>query len=388
MRLNPYIRDIQFPPISRVRTWLAGYKSPAERPLIDCCQAVPDYAPEPGLVTYLQEQLNELETSRYTPDEGLPEVRQSVSKWYVQRYSAGPDPQEICLSIGASQAFWLAITVLCSAGDEVILPAPAYFDHPMALQAMGINPVWIPFSEQNAGLPEVNQFAEKISPRTKAILLVSPNNPTGVVIPSSMLSDLFELAEANNLALIIDETYQAFLPDGKTPHTLFTRRDWQNTFIHLASFGKTFALTGYRAGALVAGSEIICQVLKIQDTQAVCQPTITQYAVGYGCANLNDWVKEKAQMMQRRQDLFCRLFNQSANPFRMISSGSFFAWIRHPWAGEKSWTAAKRLADKANLACLPGAAFGPGLEPYLRLAFGNLPEKLIPEAIKRFDLEI
>ena len=101
MRFNPYIESVQFPPISEVKTWLAGRDFSAGRSLIDCCQAVPDYAPAQGLVAYLQERLAAPDTSRYSPDEGLPEVRQSVSDWYFRRYAAGPAPDESCLTIGA-----------------------------------------------------------------------------------------------------------------------------------------------------------------------------------------------------------------------------------------------------------------------------------------------
>ncbi len=384
MKISVDIEKVQFPPISEVREWLAGRVFSAERPMVDLCQAIPDYAPAPELVEHLRGRLGEADTARYSVDEGLPEVRAAVADWYGRRYGTTLRPGEICLTVGASQAFWLAITVLCRAGDEVILPAPAYFDHPMALQALGIVPSWIPFREESGGIPTVAEIEARITPRTRAVLLVTPNNPTGAVISPRQLDDMLDLVRRHDLALILDETYNAFLPDGAPPHRLFAAADWQGHFIHLASFGKTFSLTGYRAGALVAGEPLIRHALKVQDTQVVCQPRITQHAIAFGCTHLDGWVGERAAMMRRRHDRFRDSFDQPGNRFERVASGGFFAWVRHPWPELTGRAAARRLLDEAGVICLPGEAFGPGLEPFLRLAFGNLPEAGIPAAIDRF----
>lgn len=384
MRFSPYIETVPFPPISAVRGWVEGKTFPPERPLVDLCQAVPDYSPAPELTAHLKLLLDDPLTARYSPDEGLAEVRQEVSAWLSRRYGSGPRSEEICLTIGASQAFWLALLTLCRAGDEVILQAPAYFDHPMALGAVGIKPVYAPFDPSRGGIPDPAVIAGLVTPRTRALLLVTPSNPTGAAIPAALLDELYDLACRHDIALLLDETYNAFLPHGSPPHRLFARPGWQEHFVHIASFGKTFALTGYRAGALAAGAGLIRQALKVQDTMAVCQPRITQQAVGFGCRNLDDWVTANAAMMQARHDLFVQLFAAPGNPFELVASGAFFAWVRHPWASVPGWKAARRLAEEADLICLPGEAFGPGMEPYLRLAFGNLPATSIPQAIERF----
>ena len=139
-------------------------------------------------------------------------MRQSIAAWYERRYGAGPQAEEICLTIGASQAFWLAMLTLCQAGDEVIVPLPAYFDHPMALAAYGVTPRYTPYIEGSGGLPDPAQIAAAINERTRAILLVSPSNPTGAILPPALVRELFALARRHNIALILDETYNAFAP--------------------------------------------------------------------------------------------------------------------------------------------------------------------------------
>lgn len=384
MKFSPHIKTVQFPPITEVKSWLSEITITAERPLIDLCQAVPDYAPDPSLVNHLRDLLADPLTSKYSPDEGLEEVREAVSAWYGRRYGTAPTANEICLTIGASQAFWLAIMTLCQAGDEVIVPLPAYFDHPMALQALGVRCVWVPFDEETGGQPDVADIEARITERTRAILLVTPSNPTGAVASPENLLNLYRVAKEHDVALILDETYNAFLPVGTTPHTLFAEPDWQEYFIQVASFGKTFALTGYRAGALMAGSAVIHQALKVQDTMAVCQPRITQQAVRFGCRNLDAWVDDNSVMMQRRHDLFRRLFSRPDNSFKLLASGGFFAWVKHPWPQLTSREAARRLLEEGHLLCLPGEAFGPGQKDFLRLAFGNIQEKDIPAAVERF----
>ncbi len=384
MKFSPHVEKVPFPPISEVKGWVADCTFSAERPLVDLCQAIPDYPPAPELLDFLREKVGDPAVARYSVDEGLPEVRSAVCAWYERRYGAGPSVDELCLTIGASQAFWLAIMTLCRAGDEVILPAPAYFDHPMALQALGVRCVWVPFREETAGLPTIAEIEARITSRTRAVLLVSPCNPTGGVIPAEHLLELYRLVRKHDLVLIVDETYHAFLPGEILPHRLFQEDRWQENFVHLASFGKTFSLTGYRAGALVAGSQMIHQALKVQDSMAVCQPCLTQHAVAFGCEFLDDWVRQKNSMMQRRHELFVALFNVPENPFQLIASGGFFAWIKHPWPDISSRAAAQRMVAEGAVACLPGEVFGPDLNGYLRLAFGNLPEAKMAAAVTRF----
>ncbi len=382
MKAAQQIRNIQPPPITEVKNWVAGRVFPADKPLIDLCQAVPNYPPPQNLINHIKSALDDPLTYKYTPDEGLEEVRRAVCDWYLRYYQSAPVADEICLTIGASQAFWLAMTTLCQPGDEVIVQLPAYFDHPMGLRALGIKPVFAPFNPETSGQPDPNVIESLMTSRTRAILLVSPSNPTGAVISPQQLETFHQLAQAHKIALILDETYNAFI--GSPPHQLFNHTDWADNFIHIASFGKTFALTGLRCGALIGGAEFIQQALKIQDTMAVCQPRPTQLALAFGCQHLDRWVSENARDMRQRHDRFKAEFLAEVDDFALAASGSFFAWIKHPWSDLTGRQAARKLVDEANLICLPGETFGPGLERYLRLSFGNIDDAQIPAAVQRF----
>ncbi|MDA8430641.1 MAG: aminotransferase [Geobacteraceae bacterium] len=383
MKFSPNILSVHFPPISEVKGWLAT-RPDNGLALIDLCQAVPDYAPAPELTAHLATLLTDPQTSRYSPDEGLPEVLEAVCRHYRRSYAACIAPANLCLTIGASQAFWLAIVTLCQAADEVVVQAPYYFDHAMVLDTLGIRGVYAPFDEAAAGLPSPAVIEALITERTRAILLVSPSNPTGAIIPPELLAELYDLARRRGIALILDETYNGFIPGGTRPHDLFTRPGWGDHFVQIASFGKTYALTGYRAGMLAASQSFIHHALKAQDTMAVCQPRITQHAVRFGLDHLDTWVAANREMMARRHDLFRSEFLKPGNRFHLAASGAFFAWVRHPWSGLSGRQASLLLVDEAAILSLPGEVFGPGLEGYLRLAFGNIREETIPESVGRF----
>jgi len=381
--LSPNLAAIHPPPITEVKSWIAGRTFPAEKPLIDLCQAIPDYPPAAALIEFLSPLLHDPAVAKYSPDEGLTEVRQSIANWYERRYGGGPQAGEICLTVGASQAFWLAMLTLCRAGDEVIVPLPAYFDHPMALSAYGVTPRYLPYVEGSGGLPDPAQIAAAINGKTRAILLVSPSNPTGAILPPALLRELYDLARRRNIALLLDETYNTFAPPA-TRHELFRLPEWGDHFVQIASFGKTFALTGYRAGALIASERVISAALKVQDSMVVCAPRLTQHAIAWGCDHLDAWVDANARTMQHRHDLFKASFTVAENRFRLSASGAFFAWVRHPFVGQSGREVARRLAQEGNLICLPGEVFGPGLDGYLRLAFGNIAAAAIPAAVQRF----
>jgi aspartate/methionine/tyrosine aminotransferase len=324
--VSPQLAAVHFPPISEVRLWAAARTNSPELPLIDLCQAVPDYAPAKQLTDYMATLVADPLTARYTPDEGLPEVRAALAARYGRNYGAQLDGGNFCLTIGASQAFWLAIMALCQAGDEVIVQTPFYFDHDMGLAMLGIKRSYAPFDAASGGVPSVEAIAGLITPKTRAILLVTPSNPTGAVTPPELLADLYQLAARNGIPLILDETYADFITTGSAPHQLFTDPDWSNHLIQIMSFGKTYSLTGFRAGALVASKELIHHVLKTQDTMVVCQPRLTQLALQYAADNLDEWVKGNSLMMASRHQRFRDEFTKPATrsdwwPAALFSAG-------------------------------------------------------------------
>jgi hypothetical protein len=384
-RVNTDIQDVIFPPIMDIKKLAVGETSKDGLSYIDFSQAIPDYAPAVEMVEYLKGRIPEDSASLYTPDEGLLSVRQAVCRRYDRVYKAAMTPGNVCMTNGASQAFWLAMVTLCNHGDEVIMQNPTYFDYDMALQMQGIKRVYSPFDADRGGMPDAGVIEKLITSRTRAIILVSPCNPTGLVIPPDVIESLYRLAEAHRIALVIDETYADFISGGSMPHELFMKKSWGDHLVHIMSFGKSYAVTGYRAGLLAASEEFIGQALKCQDTMAICQSTPTQIALEYALDHLDPWVAEKRRMMEGRHDCFRQLFEKEVNGFRLVTSGAFFAFLKHPCPGISAWDVSRRLIGEAGLITLPGEIFGPGLSDYLRVAFGNIDESDLIEAVNRFN---
>jgi hypothetical protein len=383
LNLNPDVAAVVEPPIAEAKGWVKGRTYSADRPLLDLCQAVPSYPPAEELRGHLAERVALFETAQYTQIEGIPALREALAAHMSAFYGAGISSENTLVTAGCNQAYCLAILTLARAGDEVILPLPYYFNHQMWLDSLGIKAVHLPFRADRAGVPDPEDAAARITSKTRAIVLVSPNNPTGAVIPPATLAAFRDLAKAHGIALILDETYKDFLPDDAERHTLFSDPAWGETVIQLYSFSKAFSLTGYRCGSIVAGERFIGQSAKLMDTIAICCARVAQDAALYALEHLWPWASEKTGMMLGRQRALEAEFSSGNLGFELISTGAYFAYIRHPFAGERAFDVAKRLAQNAGVLALPGTVFGPGQDAYLRLAFANLEAERMGELAER-----
>jgi aspartate/methionine/tyrosine aminotransferase len=161
------------------------------------------------------------ETAQYTAIEGIPALRESLAAHVAERYRGYVAAENMLITAGCNQAFCLAIQALARAGDAVMLPVPYYFNHQMWLEIQGITPIHLPFRQDRAGVPDPDEAAALLTPETKAIVLVTPSNPTGAVYPPAVIDQFRDLAEERGIALIVDETYRDFLVDENgPPHNL------------------------------------------------------------------------------------------------------------------------------------------------------------------------
>lgn len=381
---NPHVAAVVEPPIAEAKTWVEGCDFGADRPLLDLAQAVPSYPPARGLRDHLAERTALFETAQYTDIRGTPALRESIAEHMASFYSSAQiDEGNVLVTAGCNQAYCLALMALARAGDEVILPLPYYFNHRMWLDALGVTAVHLPFREDRGGVPDPHDAAARVTPRTRAIVLVSPNNPTGAAIPPETLAAFAGLCAEHRIALVLDETYKDFQDAGAPRHALFAEPDWGERIVQLYSFSKAFSLTGYRAGAIVAGGAFIEQAAKLMDCVSICASRIAQDGALYALENLWPWAHEKRAMMDERRAALLQVFDSHNLGFAPVSTGAYFAYVRHPFAGESSATIARRLAREAGVLCLPGSVFGPGQDDYLRFAFANLEAERMPELGER-----
>ncbi len=296
--------------------------------------------------------------------------------------------EQVAITAGCNQAFCLALMALAEPGDEVLLPVPYYFNHRMWLDMLGVRVVHLPFRRDQAGVPDAAEAARRITPKTRAIVLVSPNNPTGAVYPADAIAAFYSLAKQRNLALVIDETYKDFLPGDGKPHRLFEDPKWSETLVQLYSFSKVYCLTGYRVGSVIAGDRLLAEIAKAMDCVAICAPTIGQEAALYGLTHLDAWRRSNTLLMRERAQALSSAFNGANHGYRLISLGAYFAYVEDPFANTEARSVAQRLAREQNLLCLPGSMFGPEQESYLRFAFANVPAAAMEEVGRRLEASL
>jgi aspartate/methionine/tyrosine aminotransferase len=263
------------------------------------------------------------------------------------------------------------------------VPLPYYFNHQMWLDMQGIRAVHLPFRPERGGVPDPDDAAARITERTRAIVLVTPNNPTGAVYPPDTVAAFYRLAQAKGLALVIDETYRDFLPADAAPHDLFRDPRWPDTLVHLYSFSKVFCLTGYRVGAIACSRDFGAQIAKAMDTIAICAPRLGQAAAIHGLRALGAWRRGNTAMMRERLAALRAAFRGNNVGYELVSSGAYFAYVRHPHDGRPAAAVARRLADSQNLLCLPGTMFGDGQDAFLRFAFANVAAESMPVIAER-----
>ncbi len=378
MKFNPNVLDCAAAPIAEAWSWV---QNPDSERLLDMCQAVPAHLPPQELRDYLGDAIKAGEGATYTDIRGIVPLREALAANIGERYRGSVDADDILITAGCNQAFCSVIDTLCQAGDEVIVPLPCYFNHQMWLSTRAVVPRYLSFNAETA-MPDPDEARGLINERTRAILLVTPNNPSGAIYSAERIGEFFALAREHGIALLTDETYRDFIDFDTLPHRLFADPDWRDTLVHLYSFSKVFSLTGFRTGAVVASPALIEQLKKVQDCTAICAPHAGQLAALYGLRHLDVWKREKADELARRAVAIRAAFDHPDLRYRLVSAGAYFAYIEHPFDAPARQVV-KRLIEEQDIVSLPGSYFGREQEQFIRFAFANVHERHFEDVVAR-----
>lgn len=374
------------PPVMEARRWLEGVTFLADRPLINVSQAAPvDLPPEQMRAAMADIIVNEPQAHLYGPVMGLLELRAEVATQWSATYGASLTADNVAITSGCNQAFAAAISAIAQSGDEVLLPAPWYFNHKMWLDMAGVTARATPTDAQL--LPDPEATRALITERTRAISLVTPNNPAGVEYPPELVLAFFKLAQKTGIKLIVDETYRDFHSQTGAPHGLFQQADWDQTLIHLYSFSKAFRLTGHRVGALISSPDLLAEAEKFLDTVAICPNQIGQFSALWGLRNLTEWLAgERLEILARRATIETEMPALAAKGWTLKGCGAYFAYLEHPFE-MASDVLAQKLVEEARILALPGTMFMPendvAGQQHLRIAFANVDATGIAELFTR-----
>lgn len=381
--LSAPLRATAAPPIPAARAWAARYDG-VVGPALDLTQAVPGYPPPPELLARLAEAAGSAACAGYGAIEGDTPLREALAADMAGFYGAEIGAADIAITAGCNLAFAMTMAVLAAPGEAVMLPTPWYFNHEMALTMRGLRAVPLPATAANGFVPDPAEAAALMDANpVRALVLVTPNNPTGAVYPPDTLRAFAELCRARGVWLVLDETYRDFLAEAQCPpHNLFRDPAWRDGLVHLYSFSKAYCVPGHRLGAVAAGPAFQAQLAKALDTWQICPARPAQTALAWAVPALAGWRAGNRALMAEH----ARLFRAGVAPlpgWRLDAIGTYFAYLRLPEGAPDAVAAAESLAARQGLMTLPGPFFGPGQDRHIRLAFANAGAEVLAQVPDR-----
>ncbi len=369
--INPLIDKLSAPPIPAVQAWARQYDG-AHGPLVDLSQAVPGYPPHPDMLRFLGEAASSVAYAGYGPIEGETVLREAYARHVGNLYGAEIKAGNIHITSGCNQAFIAAIMCVAQSGDKVLATDPFYFNHQSSLEMLGIRSETMLCRAENGFVPDIEDVRAALHKGVRALVLVSPNNPTGAIYPPQLLAQIYAACRDNGTWLLLDETYRDFLSDAdQAPHDLFKEADWPSHLIQLYSFSKSFCIPGHRLGAIVAGADMVANVAKAMDNLQICATRAPQIAVSRAIEPLQSWRDDNRKEIARRAEAL-RVSMSNVVGWHVEAVGAYFAFVRHPYEGSSSVAVAERLAKTTGIITLPGSFFGESQDAFLRFAFANV----------------
>jgi len=344
--------------------------------VISLGQGVPFFGPPEEAISAASDALNE--GYGYTEDIGTFGLRKAIAKKLLRQNHIHADPERnIMVTAGGNQAFINALMAITNIGDDVVILSPYYFNHFMAIKLVGCNPIVVETDENY--LPQIEEIFEAVTPHTKAIVTISPNNPTGAVYSKHVLEEINKFCSDMNIYHISDEVYEQFVFKGIHQSPASFDKNIEHT-ISIFSFSKSFGMPGYRIGYLVLPSFLYNEILKVQDTIGICAPTISQYAAEAVLNSCPSYAKSFLPAMEKVRNIFIEGMDMECINMP-VTHGSFYFFIKLH-TNKPSWEIAKVLIEKYGVITIPGNVFGSSY-PSIRISYGNLDEEQAEEGVKR-----
>jgi aspartate aminotransferase len=319
--------------------------------------------------------------THYGPTQGLPELREAIASYICRTRGIRVGAEHVCVVPGGKPIIFFPLMALLEPGDEVIYPNPGFPIYESMINFLGAKPVPIPLVEDRGFSFDLNVLKDSLSPKTKMLILNSPHNPTGGVIPTADVRAIADMVRDRDLMILSDEIYTRIYFD-EEPLSISTLPGMLEKTIILDGFSKTYAMTGWRMGYGVMPTWLVDPVNKLMVNSNSCTASFTQRA---GIAALNGPQNDVTKMVEefrRRRDAFCAGLNTLPGFRCAIPGGAFYAYPNIQGTGWTSKDLADALLQKAGVACLSGTAFGAYGDGYLRFSIANSYEKLM-DAVER-----
>ncbi len=316
--------------------------------------------------------------THYTPSGGLIEAREKYAEFVARTRGVPVDWQEVVIMPGAKPVVFQSLLATLDPGDEVLYPNPTYPTYESVVNFIGAKPVPIPLREENDFRFDISELAEKITPKSKMIILNSPANPTGGVLTAGDMKEIAALAIKHDLWVLTDEIYWQILYDGEHA-SIFPIDGMKERTILLDGHSKAYAMTGWRLGFAVAPKELADHLVKLMNNSSSCTAAFTQVAGIAALEGPTGPTEEMVSEFRRRRDVIVDGLNAIPNVTCKKPRGAFYVF-----PNVKAYTSAERnslwlqdyIMDKAGVACLAGTSFGSFGEGYLRFSYANSIENI------------
>ncbi len=325
-------------------------------------------------------------TSGYSTSQGLPVLRGAIVEKLKRDNNIEADISETIVTVGAIEGLSATVMALVDPGDEVLTPSPNYSTHIQQIQLANGVPVFVRTIEEENFRLDLESFKQAITPRTKAFLFCSPCNPTGAVFDEATLRAVADICMERDITVITDESYEYFVFDGNRHFSIASISGMKEHSVSTFTFTKTYAMTGWRIGYMVAGKELIPQLQKVHIPFAICAPVVSQYAALAALKGSQDCIAEFGEHYLKARNLVCERLDRVPHVFSyQRPQGSYCMFPKIEIEGEKDSLAfCKKLLLEGRVSTTPGVAFGPSGEGHLRITF-CCPEETINKAFDQIE---
>ncbi|MEH7014468.1 aminotransferase [Neobacillus niacini] len=335
----------------------------------------PDFT-TPWSICHASIQSIEQGYTSYTEIEGQIELRKEISSYMSNRFKVSYSPTtEIIVTVGGSQALDSSLRVIINPGDEVMIVEPSYVAYKALVSMAGGNPVPIVTSFENEFKPQPEQIKQAVSPRTKAIILCFPNNPTGSLLNKQELEAIAEIIVEHDLLVITDEIYAELTYEDDTFYSIASIKGMRDRTILVSGFSKAFAMTGWRLGFICAPEWLTQPILKVLQHTTISASTITQYGAIEALKNGQEYIVEMRNSYRKRRNFLVKQLNEMGLHCHM-PEGAFYVFPSIRQIGLTSEQFAEKLLTRYKVAVVPGNAFGDSGEGYIRCSYATSMEKL------------
>lgn len=318
----------------------------------------------------------------YTSNFGDMKLREAVAKYLNYHNHIPYTKDNVLITVGLSEAIFDVLTVILDEDDEILVPNPVWVNYVNVPNLLKAKPISYDLLEKNNYQPNIEELKSKITPKTKAIVLISPNNPTGSILKKDTLEKIAELAIENDLLVLADEVYERLIFDGEKHISIASLPNMIDRTITLNGFSKAFSMTGWRLGYVAAPVELITQVNKIHQHNVICAPSFVQKAAITALQDEKNEVEDMVKEYTRRRDYAVAAINKIDGISCLCPKGALYIFINISELHKSSQEVADFLIENEKIALVPGSVFGSNGDEYLRMSFANSYENIV-EGCKR-----